>query len=81
MKKTKTKAAQVHAGTGHTCGQCAHGRWNLDCRDYQGRPFLIYCEHATYAYSPREKCNTCYGDHQACAHFIQGEKKTKGGQL
>lgn len=59
---------------GYTCGECAHGEWNDVHFDYKGQPFLIYCEHSQYAYSPRRQCATCYSDTAACEHFIEGKK-------
>lgn len=73
-KGRKLVAVVVHAGTGHYCGECSHGEWNDIYRDYQGKPFLIYCEHATYAYSPKRQMPTCFADTKACERFVAGEK-------
>ena len=75
VEKTETK--------GHTCGECAKGEWNTDCFNYRGEPFQIYCEHSTYAYSPRRACGTCFDNTPACECFKAGERpswRTKGGK-
>ena len=73
MAQRKMKS-QVHAWDGHTCGECAKGEWNTDCFNYRGEPFQIYCEHSTYAYSPRRACGTCFDNTPACEHFVQGKR-------
>ena len=83
MAQRKTKIP-VHAGYGHTCGECAKGEWNTDCFNYIGEPFQIYCEHSTYAYSPRRACGTCFDNTPACECFKAGERpswRTKGGRV
>lgn len=83
MAKRKTKS-QANAWDGHTCGECANGEWNTDCFNYLGEPFEIYCEHSTYAYSPRRACGTCFGNTPACECFKAGERpswRTKGGMV
>ena len=78
MAQRKTKS-QAHAGTGHTCGQCALGECNMENRDYTGAPFLIYCEHGTQGYSKRVRSFVTYKDCDACEHYQQGQMK--GGVL
>lgn len=73
-EKRGRKPGTQHPGIGHVCGECARGVWNDICFDYQGKPFLIYCEYATYAYSPRMGMPTCFADHAACRHFEEGKK-------
>ena len=81
MLKKKEIEKNKHAGCGHTCGECAKGEWNTDCFNYMGEPFQIYCEHSTYAYSPRRACGTCFDNTPACECFKAGERpiwRTKG---
>ena len=83
MAQRKTKIP-VHAGYGHTCGECAIGEWNTNNFNYKGEPFQIYCEHATYAYSKRSACFTCFDNTDACENFKAGERpgwRTKGGRV
>lgn len=72
MAQRKTKSP-VHAGDGHTCGECAKGEWNTDCFNYRGKPFLIYCEYSTYART-RDGRGVCYDNTTACENFIVGKK-------
>ena len=84
MAKKKEIEKKKHAGSGHVCGECAKGEWNTDSFNYKGEPFQIYCEHSTYAYSPRRACATCLDDTQACKLFKAGARanwKTKGGMV
>lgn len=80
MKKTKRASAEraqriaEHAGTGHTCDQCARGHWNEYNRNYEGKRFLIYCKHGQKGYSPTNKSSVTYADCEACAWFVEGEK-------
>lgn len=78
MMKIKVTKSNTHAGTGRTCGECAKGEWNTDCFNYRGEPFQIYCEHSTYAYSPRRACGTCFDNTPACSQFKEGGKKNGG---
>jgi hypothetical protein len=78
MSQRKMKAP-THAGTGYTCGQCARGAYNMENRDYNGAPFLIYCEHGTQGYSKRVRQFVTYKDCSACEHYQQG--KRNGGLL
>lgn len=78
-KRGRKPAAPVHAGTGHTCGQCEHGYWNKENRDYTGAPFIIYCYYGRQGYSKREKQFVTYKDCDACEHYKQG--KREGGIL
>lgn len=71
----RKKIIKSHAGTGHTCGECMLGIWNEDNFDYQGKPFLIYCIYATYAYNKRAGMPVSMSHHDACPNFVQGERK------
>lgn len=73
-QRGRKQAAPKHAGTGYTCGQCARGMWNEENRDYLGYPFMIYCEHATQAYSRRVRQFVTYKDCEACEYYKQGQK-------
>lgn len=78
MSTTKsTKRAGIgvtHAGTGRICSECRNGKWSVNNFNYNGEPFLIYCEYSTYAYNRRMRCGYCYGNTAACKEFIAGEK-------
>lgn len=74
-KRGRKPAAQQHAGTGHTCGECASGRWNNENLDYTGSPFLIYCEHGAKGYSKRVQSFVTYKTCEACTCFQFGERK------
>lgn len=74
MAKRKTKSP-VHAGTLHTCGECVKGRYNLANFNYEGKPFMIYCEHGERGFSRIEKSNVTYADCAACEHFVQGKRE------
>lgn len=58
---------------GKTCGECARVCWNECNFDYQGKPFLIYCENSTYART-RDGRGVCYDNTTACENFIIGKK-------
>ena len=73
MAQRKTKRP-VHAGDWHTCGECVKGRYNLENFNYEGKPFMIYCEHGERGYSHIEKSNVTYADCAACEHFVQGKR-------
>lgn len=88
--KMKTKPASMRVqkpkevAERRTCGECEKGEWNTDCLNYRGEPFQIYCEHSTYAYSPRRACGTCFDNTPACECFKAGERpnwRTKGGRV
>ena len=42
--------------------------------NYEGKPFMIYCEHGNRGYSHVEKSNVTYADFAACEHFVQGKR-------
>ena len=73
MAQRKTKSP-AHAGDGHTCVECVKGRYNLANFNYEGKPFMIYCEHGNRGYSHVEKSNVTYADFAACEHFVQGKR-------
>lgn len=82
--KRKGSKMNTHAGNGHTCGECCRGEWNMNNFNYNGKPFLCYCEHSTYAYSPRRACCTCFDNTPACECFKDGERpnwRKKGGRV
>ena len=54
-KRGRKPAAVQHAGTGHTCGECVKGHYNLMNFNYEGKPFMIYCEHGERGFSHIEK--------------------------
>lgn len=68
------KKARASAVSEHTCGECRHGLWCGAYFDYQGKPFLIYCERSSYAYSKRVQENSCLACTPACKFFEAGEK-------
>lgn len=78
-KRWRKPAAPKHAGTGHTCRECALGVWDEENRDYTGEPFIIYCERGKQGYSKRVRQFVTYNDCSACEHYQQGKKK--GGIL
>lgn len=78
-QRGRKPATPTHAGTGHTCGQCARGTWNAENRDYTGAPFMIYCEHGTQGYSKRVRQFVTYKDCEACENYKKGQRK--GGIL
>ena len=83
-KRGRKPAAVQHAGTGHTCGECVNGRYNLANFNYDGKPFMIYCENGERGYSHIEKSNVTYADCAACECFKAGERpnwRTKGGRV
>lgn len=83
-KRGRKPAAVQHAGTGHTCGECVNGRYNLANFNYEGKPFMIYCEHGERGYSHVEKSNVTYAYYAACECFKSGERpnwRTKGGRV
>lgn len=69
--RTAKKSAPVK---GRTCGECAQGCWNMENLNFKGRPFLIYCEHATYARNKRGRW-VCLDNTPACVKFIEGAKR------
>lgn len=80
MRVAKEKPKTVE----RICGECRLGEWNADSFNYKGEPFMIYCEHSTYAYSKRRACGTCFGNTRACTKFEEGEKpnwREKGGAV
>lgn len=74
MTQRKTKIQVQHAGTGHTCGECVKGRYNLANLNYEGKPFMIYCEHGERGYSHVEKLNVTYADCAACDNYRQNKE-------
>ena len=74
-KRGRKPAAVQHAGTGHTCGECVKGRYNLMNFNYECKPFMIYCEHGERGFSHLEKSNVTYADCAACEHFVQGKRE------
>lgn len=83
-KRGRKPAAVQHAGTGHTCGECVNGRYNLANFNYDGKPFMIYCENGERGYSHIEKSNVTYADCAACECFKAGDRpnwRTKGGMV
>lgn len=71
MRVIKTQPAPVK---GRTCGECAQGCWNMENLNFKGRPFLIYCEHATYARNKMGRW-VCLDNTPACERFIEGAKR------
>ena len=74
-KRGRRPAAVQHAGTGHTCGECVKGRYNLANFNYEGKPFMIYCEHGERGYSHIAKSNVTYAYCAACEHFVNGKRE------
>ena len=70
-EKTETK--------GRTCSECRCGCWNRENLNYQRKPFIIYCEHSTYAHT-KAGMGVCFDNTPACGCFEEGEK-TKGGEV
>lgn len=82
MAQRKTKSP-AHAGTGHTCGECARGEWNTKNLNWKMEVFFGYCEHATFARTPDGR-GVFLNDTPACECFLVGEKlnvKKKGGSV
>lgn len=57
-----------------TCGECALGEWNMENRNYQGDPFIGYCEHAKFGHSKDDR-GVFLDNTPACAFFESGEKR------
>lgn len=74
MMKRKGAKVNTHAGTGHTCGECVKGCYNLANFNYEGKTFMIYCDHGERGFSLIKKSNVTYADCAACEHFIQGKR-------
>ena len=72
MAQRKMKSP-VHAGDVHTCGECCRGEWNMNNFNYNGKPFMIYCEHSTYA-KTKDGRGVCFDDTEACNQFKEGKK-------
>lgn len=66
VEKTETK--------GHTRGECRRGCWNEENLNYKREPFMIYCEHSTYAHTKKGE-GVCFYDTPACECFEKGEKE------
>lgn len=41
--------------------------------NYEGKPFLCYCEHGTYA-KTKDGRGVCYDNTEACRQFKEGKK-------
>lgn len=72
QKKQKARCTPV---TWHTCGECVKGRYNLMNFNYEGKPFMIYCEHGERGYSHVAKSNVTYAASASCEYFVQGERE------
>lgn len=57
-----------------TCGECALGEWNMENRNYQGDPFIGYCEHAKFGHSKDDR-GVFLDNTPACTFFEAGEKR------
>ena len=75
MMKRKGTKTNTHAGTGRTCGECVQGHYNLANFNYEGKPFMIYCEHGERGFSLVKKLNVTYADCAACENFVQGKRE------
>lgn len=73
MAKRKTEK-KTHAGTGHVCAECRKGAWNYENLNYEGKPFIIYCGHSTYAHT-RAGIGLCLDNTPACDCFEEGKKE------
>lgn len=66
VEKTETK--------GRVCGECRCGCWNLENLNYQHEPFIIYCDHSTYAHT-KAGVGMCLDNTPACGYFEEGKKE------
>lgn len=56
------------------CGECALGEWNMENRNFEGEPFIGYCEHAKFAHS-KDDLRVFLDNTPACTFFEAGKKK------